>query len=234
LHKKKILLTAIILAIISLSSTAYVYRSDINTLFGYRAALSYYGSTGQEVKNIQYNLRKWDYYDGSIDGIYGYKTYKAVRYFQYKNGLKVDGIAGPETLSALGLSTGASRAASTSVTAGNRNLDLLAHLVHGEARGEPYIGQVAVAAVVLNRTRNSKFPSTIAGVIYQPGAFDAVDDGQITLEPSSQSIKAARDALNGWDPSGGAIYYYNPVTATSKWIWSREIIKVIGKHNFAK
>lgn len=234
LHKKKILLTAIILAIISLFSTVYVYRSDINALFRYKAALSYYGSTGQEVKNIQYNLRKWHYYDGAIDGIYGYKTYKSVRSFQYKNGLKVDGIAGTETLSALGLATGVSRSTSTSASSGNRNLDLLAHLVHGEARGEPYVGQVAVAAVVLNRTKDSRFPSTIAGVIYQPGAFDAVADGQINLEPNSQSIKAASDALNGWDPSGGAIYYYNPATSTSKWIWSRQIIKVIGKHNFAK
>jgi N-acetylmuramoyl-L-alanine amidase len=234
LRKKKILLTAIILTIISLISTAYVYRSDINALFGYKTALSYYGSTGQEVKNIQFNLRKWHYYDGAVDGIYGYKTYTAVRHFQYKNGLKVDGIAGPETLSALGLATGVSRSKTTSASAGNRNLDLLARLVHGEARGEPYIGQVAVAAVVLNRTRDSRFPSTIAGVIYQPGAFDAVADGQINLEPNSQCIKAARDALNGWDPSGGAIYYYNPVTSTSKWIWTRQIIKVIGKHNFAK
>ena len=234
MHKKKILLTAIIFALISLISTAYVYRSDINALFGYKAALSYYGSTGQEVKNIQYNLRKWHYYDGAVDGIYGYKTYTAVRKFQYKNGLKVDGIAGPETLSALGLATGVVKSTTTSASADNRNLDLLARLVHGEARGEPYIGQVAVAAVVLNRTRDSRFPSTIAGVIYQPGAFDAVADGQINLEPNSQSFKAAKDALNGWDPSGGAVYYYNPATATSKWIWTRQIIKVIGKHNFAK
>lgn len=235
MHRRKILLTVIIMTIFSLISTAYVYRSDITALFGYRAALSYYGSTGQEVKDIQYKLRKWKYYDGAIDGIYGYKTYKAVRLFQYKNGLKVDGIAGPETLSALGLPTGTSKKSTTaSATTSNSNIELLARLVHGEARGEPYIGQVAVAAVVLNRTRDSRFPNTIAGVIYQPGAFDAVADGQINLEPNSQSYKAARDALNGWDPSGGALYYYNPATATSKWIWSRPIIKVIGKHNFAK
>jgi N-acetylmuramoyl-L-alanine amidase len=234
LHKRKILLTAIALDIISLISTAYMYRSDLGSLFGYKAALSYYGSSGQEVKNIQYRLSKWDYYDGSVDGIYGYKTYKAVRLFQYKNGLKVDGVAGGETLSALGLATGVTKSATASASTGNRDLDLLAHLVHGEARGEPYVGQVAVAAVVLNRTTDSRFPSTIAGVIYQPGAFDAVADGQINLEPNSQSTKAARDALNGWDPSGGAVYYYNPITATSKWIWSRQIIKVIGKHNFAK
>nr|WP_010245464.1 spore cortex-lytic enzyme [Acetivibrio cellulolyticus] len=234
MHKRKILLAAISLAIVSLITTTYIYRSDIKALFQYKAALSYYGSTGQEVKNIQYKLSNWGYYDGAIDGEYGYKTYTAVRSFQYKNGLTVDGVAGPETLSALGLSTGATKAASTSPSTGNRNLDLLAHLIHGEARGEPYIGQVAVAAVVLNRTADSRFPSTIAGVIYQPGAFDAVSDGQIDLEPTSQSIKAAQDALNGWDPSEGAVYYFNPVTATSKWIWSREIIKQIGKHIFAR
>jgi len=234
LQKRKILLTVIALAVFSLIATVYVYRDDIVALYSYKAALSYYGSTGQEVKDIQYQLRKWKYYDGAIDGIYGYKTYKAVRLFQYKNGLKVDGIAGPETLSALGLPSGKSKSTTASASTTNSNLNLLARLVHGEARGEPYIGQVAVAAVVLNRTRDSRFPSTIAGVIYQPGAFDAVADGQINLEPNAQCIKAAQDALNGWDPSGGAIYYYNPATATSKWIWSRPIIKKIGKHNFAK
>ncbi len=234
MHKRKILLTAITLAIVSLISTAFVYRSDITALFEYRAALSYYGSTGQEVKNIQYRLSKWDYYDGKIDGIYGYKTFKAVRSFQYKNGLKVDGIAGSETLSALGLPSGAKKSAAASASTGNKDLNILARLIHGEARGEPYIGQVAVAAVVLNRTTDSRFPSTIAGVIYQPGAFDAVADGQINLEPNQESYKAARDAMNGWDPSGGAVYYFNPATATSKWIWTRQLIKKIGKHNFAK
>ena len=135
-------------------------------------------------------------------------------------------------MAALGLPTGKAQTAAAQPT-GNKDLNLLAHLIYGEARGEPYIGQVAVAAVVLNRTRDSRFPKTIAGVIYQPGAFDAVADGQINLAPDATAYKAARDALNGWDPSGGAIYYYNPNTATSKWIWSRKIIKVIGKHNFA-
>jgi N-acetylmuramoyl-L-alanine amidase len=229
-----IIIISPILAIISIISTIYVYRSDITALYGYRSAVSYYGSSGEEVKNIQYKLAIWDYYDGAVDGAYGYKTYTAVRSFQYKNGLKVDGVAGPETLSALGLSSGAAKAATTTASSGNRNVDLLAHLIHGEARGEPYIGQVAVAAVVLNRTTDSKFPSTIAGVIYQPGAFDAVSDGQIDLEPTSQAVKAAQDALNGWDPSEGAIYYFNPATATSKWIWGRPQIKQIGKHIFAR
>lgn len=233
MRKRILLLIIMTITMSSLLSTSYIYREEISDLYGYsRAAISYYGSTGQEVKNIQYKLAKWDYYNGKVDGIYGYKTYRAVRYFQYKNGLKVDGVAGPQTLSALGLPTEEPKATATRAT-GNKDLNLLAHIIHGEARGEPYIGQVAVGAVVLNRTRDSRFPKTIAGVIYQPGAFDAVKDGQINLVPDDNAYKAARDALSGWDPSGGAVYYYNPATSTSKWIWSRKILKKIGKHNFA-
>lgn len=213
----------------------FVYQQDISALFGYsRAVLSYYGSSGQEVIDIQAKLYNWGYYKGIVDGIYGYQTYKAVRLFQYKNGLVVDGICGPETLSALGLPTGKLPSVYTGGVSTNKDTNLLAHLIHGESRGEPYTGKVAVGAVVLNRTRDSRFPKTIASVIYQPGAFDAVTDGQINLEPDSSAYKAARDALNGWDPSYGCIYYYNPVTATSKWIWSRPIVIKIGKHNFAK
>lgn len=239
--KKKIFITlTITLVIMCLLLTALYFNIDITDLYGYsRAALSYYGSRGQEVINIQSKLYNWGYYSGPVDGIYGYNTYKAVRLFQQKNGLKVDGVAGPETLAALGLPTGQTTGQTTgggggSGTSWNKDLNLLAHLVHGEARGEPYIGKVAVAAVVLNRTRDSRFPKTIAGVIYQPGAFDAVSDGQINLEPDESSYKAARDALNGWDPTYGCVYYYNPATATSKWIWSRPIVIKIGKHNFAK
>lgn len=190
---------------------------------------SYYGSRGQEVINIQTRLKNWGYYKGKIDGIYGYWTYAAVKWFQAKNGLRIDGIAGPETLAALGLPTGTTTGRTVS-----RNVDLLAHLVHGEARGEPYAGKVAVAAVVLNRVEHPAFPKTIPGVIYQPGAFTAVSDGQINLQPDSSAYNAAIDALNGWDPSFGALYYFNPATATSKWIWSRPIVTVIGKHYFAK
>ncbi len=191
------------------------------------AVLSYYGSSGREVTEIQKRLKAWGYYRGAVDGKYGYQTYQAVRYFQSKNGLKVDGIAGKATLYALGLPTG------TSATT-NNNTDLLARLIHGEARGEPYEGMVAVGAVVLNRVEDSRFPNTIAGVIYQKGAFDVVTDGQINLVPSDTAYKAARDALNGWDPSYGCIYYYNPATATSKWIWSRPLVVKIGNHNFCK
>jgi len=235
LRKKTALAILTSLLAIALLMLINTYRSDIQDYFGYsRAALSYYGSRGQEVTEIQKRLSQWGYYDGAIDGIYGYLTYKAVREFQYKNGLAVDGVAGPETLSALGLPTGKTTASQSASTSSNKDLNLLAHLIHGEARGEPYIGKVAVGAVVLNRTRDSRFPKTIAGVIYQPGAFDAVSDGQINLEPDSSAYKAASDALNGWDPTYGCIYYYNPATATSKWIWSRPIVVKIGKHNFAK
>lgn len=230
--KKYVILISTTLILTLLLSASYFYDGDLRDIYQYpRAALSYYGSSGQEVINIQDKLYKWGYYKGIVDGKYGYQTYTAVRLFQYKNGLKVDGVAGPETLSALGLPTGKKAGGGTG-TSYSKDTNLLAHLIHGEARGEPYVGQVAVAAVILNRTRDGRFPKTIAGVIYQPGAFDAVSDGQINLEPTDASYKAARDALNGWDPSGGAIYYWNPATATSKWIWSRTIITRIGKHVF--
>ena len=193
-------------------------------------ALSKYGSSGNEVIQIQTKLKRWGYYNGSVDGVYGSKTVAAVKWFQSKNGLTADGIAGPKTLAAMGIFSSSSSNSTTS----NSNLNLLARLVYGEARGEPYTGQVAVAAVVLNRVKSSKFPNSIAGVIYQPGAFDVVSDGQINMAPDSTAIKAARDALNGWDPSYGSIYYFNPNTATSKWIWSRPYVVTIGNHRFCK
>lgn len=235
MRKKLRAYCVVLCVIICLSITAYIFRENISLLYGYSiAALSYYGSRGQEVRNIQSRLKSWGYYHGKVDGIYGYQTYQAVRHFQAKNGLKVDGIAGPQTLAAIGLPTGKATTSTAGGTSTNKDLNMLAHLVHGEARGEPYTGKVAVAAVVLNRTRDSRFPNTIAGVIYQPGAFTAVSDGQINLQPDSSSINAARDALNGWDPSYGSLYYWNPATATSKWIWSRQIIVKIGKHYFGK
>lgn len=193
-----------------------------------RETLSRYGSTGNEVTQIQTKLKRWGYYNGSVDGIYGTKTYNAVKYFQRKNGLTVDGIAGKKTLAAMGIYSNTTTGTNTA------NVELLAKLINGEARGEPYKGMVAVGAVVLNRVNDSKFPSTIAGVIYQAGAFDAVADGQINMTPSTSAYNAARDALNGWDPSGGAIYYFNPATATNKWIWSRPLTVVIGNHRFCK
>ena len=195
-------------------------------------ALSKYGSRGNEVTQIQTKLKRWGYYNGNIDGIYGSQTLEAVKYFQRKNGLAVDGIAGKNTLEAMGIFNSSGN--SSGNVSNSSDLNLLAKLVYGEARGEPYEGQVAVAAVVLNRVKNSNFPNTIAGVIYQRGAFDVVSDGQINLTPNATAKKAARDALNGWDPSYGAIYYFNPRTATSSWIWSRPHIITIGNHRFCK
>ena len=154
--------------------------------------------------------------------------------FQKKNGLAADGVAGEKTLEAMGISDTQTVSAAASASSGYAgDVELLARLIHGEARGEPYVGMVAVGAVVMNRVRSGKFPNTIAGVIYQSGAFDAVSDGQINLTPNEQSRRAARDALNGWDPTNGCLYYYNPSTATSKWIWTREVRLNIGDHSFA-
>ncbi|MCB2341167.1 spore cortex-lytic enzyme [Clostridium estertheticum] len=193
-----------------------------------------YGARGEQVKQIQTKLKKWGYYKESVDGIYGYNTYLSVKSFQESNGLKVDGMAGNTTLAAIGLpsSTQDSGSPSNKNVTNNKDVDLVAKLINGEARGEPYEGQVAVGATILNRTRDARFPSTIAGVIYQPGAFTAIVDGQINAKIEESSIRAARDALNGWDPSGGAVFYFNPATSTNKWIWSRTLIKVIGKHRF--
>lgn len=189
-----------------------------------------WGSKGEQVTLIQQKLKQYGYMTAGADGVFGKATYDAVVWFQRRNGLTVDGVVGASTAAALGVSLGGAVAASGY----NENETyLLARLVHGEARGEPYVGKVAVAAVVLNRVRSPLFPNTISGVIYQAGAFDAVYDGQINLTPDNDSIRAARDALNGWDPSGGCIYYYNPVTATNGWIWSRTVQLSIGKHNFA-
>ena len=184
------------------------------------------GSSGDVVKKIQQRLSDWGYYSGEIDGVYGSKTEEAVKKFQKVNGLTVDGVAGPATLAAIGLPSGASSGGSSS------DVNLLARLISAEARGEPYTGQVAVGAVVLNRMEHPSFPSTMSGVIYQKGAFSCLDDGQFNEPVSESAYRAARDALNGWDPTGGAIYYFNPATATSSWIWSRPLIVVIGKHRF--
>ena len=202
-------------------------------------ALSKYGSRGEEVRTIQTKLKRWGYYNGNVDGIYGSQTLAAVKKFQQKNGLTVDGIAGTKTLRAMGIyssssSSGSSSSSNSSSSTNSNDLNLLSRLVYGEARGEPYTGQVAVAAVVLNRVKSSSFPNTISGVIYQSGAFDVVSDGQINLTPNDTAKKAAQDALNGWDPTNGAIYYFNPSTATNKWIWSRPMTVTIGKHRFCK
>ena len=193
------------------------------------SALSKMGSRGTEVKNIQTRLKNWGYYTGAVDGIYGTATKNAVIKFQKKNGLTPDGIAGPATLAKIGLPSGGN---SNSGGTGSGDYQLLARIISAEARGEPYTGQVAVGAVVLNRVEHPSFPSTISGVIYQSGAFSCLYDGQFEKPIADSAYKAARDALNGWDPSGGAIYYFNPATATSGWIWSRPHITTIGRHRF--
>ena len=195
-------------------------------------AVSKNGSRGEEVRKIQTKLKNWGYYNGSVDGVYGWQTENAVKTFQKKNGLAVDGIAGEKTLNAMGIfSSGSSNTGSTA-SPNEANRELLARVINGEARGEPYEGQVAVGAVVLNRVDHPSFPNSISGVVYQKGAFTAVDDGQINAQMYASSRRAARDALNGWDPTGGAIYYYNPKTATNKWIRTREVICTIGRHVF--
>lgn len=194
------------------------------------AAVYKQGSTGATVKTIQQKLKNWGYYTGAVDGIFGAQTKAAVQYFQRKNGLTADGIVGAKTLAALGISSSSGATSSYS----DSDVNLLARLIYGEARGESYVGQVAVGAVVMNRIKSSSFPNTMAGVIYQSYAFTAVADGQINLTPDATAKKAAQDAMNGWDPTYGAIYYYNPKTATSSWIFSRQTTITIGNHVFAK
>ncbi len=221
-----------IIGILILMLLVVSYVTTLLVQNGYVEALSKYGSRGTEVRTIQDKLKRWGYYNGNVDGIYGTQTVSAVKKFQQKNGLVVDGIAGTKTLAAMGITSNSSSGGSSTNNASNVNL--LARAIYGEARGEPYTGQVAVGAVIMNRVKSSKFPNTISGVIYQSGAFDAVSDGQINLTPDSTAKKAAQDALNGWDPSYGALYYFNPSTATNKWIWSRPLTVTIGKHRFCK
>ena len=223
--KKKIIFIILLLGlVVTFDVVLMSWNSEVE-------ALSKYGSRGTEVRTIQEKLKGWGYYSGSVDGIYGSQTVSAIKSFQKKNGLTVDGIAGTQTLKAMGITSSSSSSSSSN---NSSNVNLLARVVYGEARGEPYTGQVAVAAVVLNRVKSSKFPNSISGVVYQSGAFDAVADGQINMTPDTTAKKAAQDALNGWDPSYGAIYYFNPSTATNKWIWSRPMTVTIGKHRFCK
>ena len=241
----KISLAALSAAAVCASGALFTSaQADICDMPATYAAVLKQGARGGEVKEVQRRLKNWGYYDGSADGIYGPATVSAVKYFQKKNGLTADGICGKATYAALGmndsvrvLENGSTDSGSSS-SGGNSDytssdLYLLAKCIYGEARGESYTGQVAVGAVVLNRVKSSQFPNTISGVIYQKGAFTAVSDGQINLSPDQTAMNAAKDAVNGWDPSYGCLYYYNPAVATSSWIFSRETVTVIGKHVFA-
>ncbi len=240
--KKSIKILVIALSIftvicsVGFTVSSAVYRASNEMIVA--TAIYKQGNRGDTVRLIQQKLKRWGYYTGSVDGIFGSKTKEAVKYFQRKNGLAVDGIVGDKTLKALGIyssSTSSSGSGGTSNNTGysNADLQLLARLIYGEARGESYTGQIAVGAVVMNRLRSSSFPNTISGVIYQPYAFTAVDDGQINLTPNDQCYRAAKEAMNGYDPTYGALYYYNPATATSSWIFTRKTTVVIGRHVFA-
>lgn len=240
---KKALITGIVTAILctaipcgagALNRTVTADAEEI-ALTAVTTAVLRQGARGGEVKEVQRRLKQWGYYDGAVDGIFGAATTQAVKKFQSKNGLTADGVVGKATYAALGMN------ASVNVLQGSANnssytssdLYLLAKCIYAEARGESYTGQVAVGAVILNRVRSSSFPNTISGVIYQKGAFTAVSDGQINLEPDQTAMNAAADALNGWDPTYGCLYYYNPAVATSSWIFGRQTVTTIGKHVFA-
>lgn len=199
------------------------------------AAVLKYGSRGDDVVNLQSRLKRWSYYFGSIDGIFGSQTKEAVMYFQRRNGLAVDGMVGPQTAKSLGMTLSSSTSSSGgSSSNASGDLYLLARVVYGEARGEPYKGQVAVAAIVLNRVKSSSFPNSLSGVVYQSGAFSIVADGQINLAPNQTAINAARDAMNGWDPTNGCIYYFNPAKTSNQWMHSRPKVVTIGSHVFCK
>ena len=229
--KKKLryILVPILILVVVLPIALTIPQNEVEVAEG--AVVLKKGSQGSSVKTLQTKLKKWGYYSGSVDGIFGSGTERAVRYFQRTNGLSVDGVVGSKTAKALGMSLGSSTSSQGGGYSSN-DLYLLARVVYGEARGEPYLGQVAVAAVVLNRVKSSKFPNTIAGVVYEPWAFTCVNDGQINLSPNDTAMKAAKDAVNGWDPTYGCLFYYNPKTATSQWIRQKKVHLSIGSHVF--
>lgn len=224
--KKQLFFQIIIIALVNvfvITAIAFAFSQSTQTL-------SQLGSRGEEVRQVQKKLRELGLYSGSVDGIYGTATQKAVRQFQKNCGITADGIAGPKTLLYLGLDSGTSSSGKYS----SSDVYLLAKIISAEARGESYTGQVAVGAVVLNRVRHSSFPDSISGVVYQAGAFSAVRDSNWNVAPDATAKKAAQDAINGWDPTGGAIYYYNPAKTSNQWIRSRPVVTTIGRHVFCK
>lgn len=241
---KKVLITCLTAALVTLTTVGGAFavaRADSacaeeEYCACAQVAVLRQGSSGGEVKEVQRRLKNWGYYSGGVDGIFGSRTAEAVRHFQRKNGLKVDGVVGKATYQALGMNAsvnalGGSNSGNSGYT--SSDLYLLAKCIYAEARGESYTGQVAVGAVILNRVASSAFPNTVSGVIYQKGAFTCVSDGQINLAPDNTAMNAASDAMNGWDPTYGCLYYYNPAVATSSWIFSRPTVTTIGKHVFA-
>lgn len=231
--RKAVIAAAVVLVLVA----GLLTLSD--TLSAQRRTL-YWGSRGRDVRLVQWKLQQWGYYRGAIDGIYGPRTYRAVRWFQSRNGLRVDGVVGPQTWRALGFSvtprtTARARGTAARYAGRGGSVELLARLVAAEAQGEPYAGQVAVAAVVLNRVRDPRFPNSLSGVIFQPAAFESVSNGLIWRRtPSATAYRAARDALNGYDPTYGSVFFWNPYRRVSSWIWSRPIVTQIGKHVFAR
>lgn len=219
-----IIITAVLFSFGFFTGESFI--NDTQTVY----TLSQLGSRGDEVRRIQSRLRSLGFYNGAVDGIYGTSTQKAVKAFQKNCGITADGIAGPKTIKFMGLETSSSSGGKYS----DNDINLLAKLIAAEARGETYKGQVAVGAVVLNRVSHASFPDTIAGVIYQKGAFSCVTDSNWNVSPDSTSLKAARDCINGWDPSGGAIYYYNPSKTNNSFMHSRPVITAIGRHVFCR
>ena len=232
----KLAFFAVILALICTFSAVIIQQNARNTaktsFEAVETLVLKQGSSGSTVRQVQQKLKNWGYYNGAVDGIFGSGTRKAVIYFQQKNKLTADGIVGNKTLQALGIYVGSTNQKQNSVYSSS-DVNLLARIIYAEARGETYSGQVAVGAVVLNRVKSSSFPNTISAVIYQPYAFTCVSDGQINMSPDATALSAAKDAMNGWDPSYGSLYYYNPAVATSKWIFSRKTVVTIGSHVFA-
>ena len=225
---KKLIATGLLL--VFLLTFAFAFSACSTQAVAYSS-----GSRGEKVKEIQTKLKQWGYYKGNVDGIYGPSTVSAVKAFQKKHGITADGIVGSKTAEKIGISlTESSGGSSASASDTTSDVYLLARVVYGEARGESYKGQVAVAAVVLNRVKSSEFPNTIAKVVYQPKAFTIVEDGQINLTPDETALRAAKDAMNGYDPTGGAVFYYNPDKTSDKFMWSRPVITVIGNHRFCK
>ncbi len=242
--KKGLMVGAMALALLggtAAGAAAFVHEAPAAQLVAVETAVLRQGSTGGEVKEVQRRLKNWGYYTGAVDGIFGSGTRKAVVRFQQKNGLTADGVVGKATYKALGMNDSYNALSGNTGSGGSAGVNgytssdvyLMAKAIYAEGRGESYTGQVAIGAVIMNRVKSPQFPNTIAGVIYQKGAFTAVDDGQINLEPNDTAYRAARDAMNGWDPTYGCLYYYNPAVATSAWIFTRETVTVIGKHVFA-
>lgn len=252
MNKRLVIVTLLLMVCLIVS---YQIKDGTVSKETFSDAIVKYGSTGKDVEELQGRLKYLGFYDGKVDGIYGWRTLRSVKWFQWEFGMTADGVVGgktklklweatknwtpdmtmdkPQQPAAQGGGAGDGElVTSNSLGLSENDLNIMANAVYGEARGEPYEGQVAVAAVILNRVKSPLFPNTVHGVIFQPGAFTAVADGQIWLTPNEKAKKAVRDALNGWDPSGGCIYYFNPDTATSAWIWTRPQVKKIGKHIF--